>query len=110
MLSQGFICHINEECSGGNETLKISPAYFKGNKKIDLPWNRDNFSPDIHTASTSAPMTSHPDLSEFIKFPTSFVRSLLRVFRSQAHDVKLYYMISKVSFSRELIINSHQVP
>lgn len=88
LLAQGFIRTLNEECLGGSETLKISKAYFKGNRKIDLPWNCDNISPDLHTPSTSATVPIYSDFSEFIKLPTSMVRTKIEFGLAQIDHAK----------------------
>lgn len=70
LVSQGFVKHINEECVGATETLKIAPGYFKGNRKIDLPWTDDHPAAAIPTSSTFELVPSPPDFTEFIEFPT----------------------------------------
>lgn len=98
LLSQGFIGNLNEECSGGNETLKISTAYFKGHRKLDLPWNCANLSPDLHTASTSKTVPIHSDFSEFIKLPTSLVKTKIEFGLAQIDHAK-----SQIQFYTEQI-------
>lgn len=72
LVSQGFIRHINEDCLGANEILKIAPAYFKGKRKIDLSWNGGSSAPVMDTiaASSSAPVST-----EYVMLSTTYIQS-----------------------------------
>lgn len=75
LVSQGFISNINEDCVGADGTLKIATGYFKGNRRIDLPWIDDQTTAAMPNPPGSDPLQSTSDFMEHIRLPKSFVQS-----------------------------------
>ncbi|XP_073294540.1 uncharacterized protein [Primulina huaijiensis] len=75
LVSLGFVRDVSEGLSESSETIKIALAFFKGNRKIDLPW----IDPTI-TAPASGPSqgsTSHTPTADCVKIPIAGVQAHL---------------------------------